>query len=86
MRYTAPLTMAFIAVVVAGNDILRHLVAGSTPSVMAPLATRWVSSGRDPKWIRAFMWVMFWLFAGTFFAVIAFFLWEAAYGLGTGFK
>jgi len=86
MRYSATLTIIFVAAVVAATALLRHLVTGSTPQAIEPFATRWVNSGRDPKWIRASMWAMFWLFACTFFAVIAFLLYEAAYGLGTGFK
>jgi hypothetical protein len=86
VRYSAPFTILFVFVVVAATALLRHLAAGSVPRAIEPFAKRWLNSGRDPKWIRASLWVMFWLFASTFFAVIAFLLYEAAYGLGTGFK
>jgi hypothetical protein len=86
MRFSALLTILFVAVIVVATALLRHLAAGSTPPAIEPFAKRWVHSGRHPKWVRASMWAMFWLIACTFFAVIAFLLYEAAYGLGTGFK
>ena len=79
-------SVLLVLVFTAGSTIFRHLIAGRVPHALEPLAVRWISTGRDPKWVRASLWVMFWLFACVVFGVIAFCLYEGAVGLGVRFK
>ena len=72
--------------IIGGTYLLVHLSKRSTPRLLEPLAARWVNAGRDQKWVRGSLWIMFWLLAATFFAVMGFFLYQAAMGLGRDFK
>jgi hypothetical protein len=77
--------LVFLAII-GGTYLIVHLSARRIPRLLEPLADRWVNAGRDPKWVRASLWIVFWLLACTFFASMGFFLYEAAMGLGRGFK
>ena len=76
----------FGLVIGAGTVLLRHLGAGTVPPRLKPLANLWVQSGRDPKWVRIFLWIVFWLIACAFFASVLIPLSRAVLDLGRGFK
>jgi hypothetical protein len=73
--------LIFLAII-GGTYLIVHLSARRIPRLIEPLAARWVNTGRDQKWVRGAMWIVFWLLAFTFFAGMGFFLYEAAMGLG----
>lgn len=79
-------TILLIWIVVTAGILLKHLGAGSVPPRLEPLARRWTSGGGNPVWINVTLWLFFFGLAGALFAIIGFFLYEGAVGLGRPYK
>ena len=73
----------FIWLFGAGGELLRHLGRKSVPRLLEPLASRWVESGYDARWVRRALWAVFWMIAVVVAVFIAIPLYEALIGLGT---
>jgi hypothetical protein len=70
------------ASICVGNILLTNLGASRVPAALVPIANAWGRSGRDPKWIKTLMWILFALTAATFFALILYPLYPSILDLG----
>ncbi len=80
--YITILALSFIG---AGDILLYHLGAGSTPKNLKPLASVWVKLGGTPESFRIVLWGLFVLVALFVLIFIGYPLYLAITGLGRGF-
>ena len=76
--YLAVLALAFGA----GNILLSSLGSETIPSALVPLADRWRKAGRDHKWIRRSMWILFTVCALLFVGLIFYLVYPSVLQLG----
>jgi hypothetical protein len=72
-----------ISLFAAGGELLRHLGRKSVPRLLEPLATRWVESGYDARWVQRALWAVFWMIAVGLAVFIAIPLYDVVIDLGT---
>jgi hypothetical protein len=76
------LGVLFLAILGAAGILINHLGRQTVPQALVPVANAWTRAGKDPKWIRFFMWILFSLFAAAFFGVLLYGMYDAALHLG----
>lgn len=76
------LVIVFVGIVCAAGVLIKHLGRQTVPAALAPFANAWTRGGRDPKWIRFLMWILFSLFAAAFFSALLYGMYDAVLHLG----
>ena len=76
------LLVIILGIASAAGILIQHLGRQTVPSGLVPLANAWTRSGRDPQWIRFFMWIAFTLCAVTFLGALIYGIYISALDLG----
>jgi hypothetical protein len=79
------LTLPFLGAA-GGSIVIQHLINGTIPSWVQPLAVRWIKAEHDPKWVNTTLWSLFWICALTFLAGMGTILYLTALDLGKNFQ
>ena len=73
---------ALVAVVGTGGVLVSSLGSDTIPPALVPLAAHWRKAGRDPKWIRILMRILFIVCALLFVGLIVYAVYPAVLQLG----
>lgn len=76
------LIIVVAGIVAAAGVLIKHPGRKTVPVALVPFANAWTRGGRDSKWIRFLMWILFILFAATFFGALLYGMYDAALHLG----
>ena len=74
--------LALVTIFSAGDVLLYHLGAGSTPENLRPLANVWVKLGGTPVSFKVVLWVLFVLIALSLLIILGSMLFLAINDLG----
>jgi len=80
--YLTLMTIALFTCISAGDALVYHLGAGSTPQKLKPLAEVWVKLGWNPVSFRVVLWVLFVLAALSLLLILGYPLYLAITSLG----